>query len=279
MPELPEVEIVKRGLEPAWIGKTFSCVVLNRPNLRLPFPENFIEKLEGAKIERSIRRGKYILVFLDNDYAFALHLGMSGQVLIYKDKKSYEPRKHDHVVWSMDDGTIIAFNDARRFGMVFEVEAANYESHKAFSAMGPEPLGNDFNGPALCERLKKRRGPIKSALLDQKIVAGVGNIYACEALYRAGVSPERPACDVSADEAELLSRAIREVLSEAIEAGGSTLKDYQHTDGTLGYFQHSFAVYDKEGEPCPKCAANENCSVRRIIQGGRSTFFCSAQQK
>lgn len=281
MPELPEVETVRRGLVPAMENKTIQAITLNRTDLRVPIDADFKQRLEGATVKRLIRRGKYVLVFTEKGDGFVLHLGMSGRVHIYMNADEYIPAKHDHVIWDMSGGTRIVLNDPRRFGMLYLTRAANWENEKPFNGMGPEPLGNAFSGDALYKTLKNRRGPIKVALLDQRVVSGVGNIYACEALYDCGIHPERPSNSLSEDETVKLAASIRVVLEKAIEAGGSTLKDYAKTDGTLGYFQHSFSVYDRAGESCgaQECVnMNEPC-VQKIVQGGRSTFFCKRKQR
>ncbi len=280
MPELPEVEIVRRGLEPALKDKSIDSITLNRMDLRVPIPSNFKECVEGSVAQSIMRRGKYILVFFDNQHGFVLHLGMSGRVNIYGPRDEYTPAKHDHVVFHMADKTRIVFNDPRRFGMLYLTSEAKWQEEKPFSEMGPEPLGNNFSGEALYERLNKRRTSIKSALLNQHIVSGVGNIYACEALFEANIDPHRLACDVPRAECDLLAQAIRGVLERAIAAGGSSLKDYAHTDGSLGYFQHGFKVYDREGTPCPECDCDiiKTSGIKRVVQSGRSTFFCSQKQ-
>lgn len=281
MPELPEVETVKRGLEPAMNGKVFARVILNRPDLRNEITPGFADRVTGARLTALIRRGKYIIALLDNTYGFVLHLGMSGRVNIYGPHQTYVPVKHDHVLFEMDDGHVIVFNDPRRFGMLYLVQADHWEEELPFSAMGPEPLSNHFHGQALYDALQKRKTPIKTALLDQKVVSGVGNIYACEALYDAGIHPELASNDLSLEECERLAPAIKDVLQRAIQAGGSTLKDYQKTDGSLGYFQHSFSVYDREGAPCTdsSCCCAATGGVVRIVQAGRSTFYCPHKQK
>lgn len=281
MPELPEVEIVKRGLSPALLNKTITRVVLNRPDLRFPIPATLKGVLEGQVVQNLQRRGKYILGFMDSGAGFVLHLGMSGVIKIDDPGVSYEAKKHDHVIFEMSDGGRVVFNDARRFGSLLQTHQETWAGESPFSKMGPEPLDNSFNGPALKEVLSSRRGSIKAALLDQAVVAGVGNIYACEALFMAGISPERAACDLLDDEAESLAAAIKGVLAEAIEAGGSSLRDYRNTKGDLGYFQHHFSVYDREGHACPGCQCDIIVAggVKRIVQSGRSTFFCPQVQK
>lgn len=281
MPELPEVEIVKRALETAALGAGISDVRLNRPDLRFPIPPDLPDILRGQVISSFLRRGKYVLCFVESGAGFVLHLGMSGVVKIIPAGEAYVPRKHDHVVFMMADGGMIVFNDPRRFGFLDLVGVEDWATYKSFAAMGPEPLSNDFNGPVLAAALAGRKAPIKAALLDQKVVAGVGNIYACEALYMAGISPQRAARDVQGADAEGLAVAVREVLALAIESGGSSLKDYYHADGSLGYFQHHFSVYDRAGEVCRGHGARGGCGkvIERIVQSGRSTFCCSSCQR
>lgn len=286
MPELPEVEIVKQGIEQAVLGRRVSHVDQRRPDLRIPFPENLVERLQGCKIAALSRRGKYVWVHLESDHEaspliMVLHLGMSGRVLIIPPGDSYELDKHDHLVLKMDDSTLLIFQDPRRFGMVMLMAESEIERHKSFAHMGPEPLGNEFHKDAFQEKLASKSAAIKTVLLDQRVVAGIGNIYASEALFYASIHPERSANSLSDEEAENLCHAVKDVLRKAIRAGGSTLKDYRHADGELGYFQHSFAVYDKEGEVCTKCSHNgpKKASIEKIVQAGRSTFFCAACQK
>ncbi|MGH1398531.1 MAG: bifunctional DNA-formamidopyrimidine glycosylase/DNA-(apurinic or apyrimidinic site) lyase [Alphaproteobacteria bacterium] len=274
MPELPEVEIVKRGLEGAILDGVVTDVTLNRPDLRFPIPPALPVSLQGRRIVSLRRRGKYIVGFADSGDGFVLHLGMSGVVKIIPPGDIYKPEKHDHVVMRMGDGGVIVYHDPRRFGFLDAVHVDSWEGYPAFAAMGPEPLGNDFSGEVLAAALEGRKVPIKNALLDQKIVAGIGNIYACEALFMARISPERVASSVQGVRAERLAVAVRDVLRAAIESGGSSLKDYYHTDGSLGYFQHNFKVYDREG-----AMIDGQYPVKRIVQGGRSTFYCPALQK
>ncbi|MEZ5814496.1 MAG: bifunctional DNA-formamidopyrimidine glycosylase/DNA-(apurinic or apyrimidinic site) lyase [Alphaproteobacteria bacterium] len=234
------------------------------------------------RIESVMRRGKYIAVFAEGGCGFVLHLGMSGVIRIEPTAAARRYEKHDHVEFLMEGGERIVFNDSRRFGFVEALDACGWQNYRAFAAMGPEPLSNDFNGPVLAQTLLGRTGAIKTALLDQKIVAGIGNIYACEALYAAGIDPQRGAGDLSEGECARLAGAIKSVLRAALEAGGSSLKDYRHADGKLGYFQTSFAVYDREGEACGVCDCDMiggGCGVHRIVQGGRSTFYCSQKQR
>lgn len=274
MPELPEVETVRVGIEPVLLGGVLSDVVINRFDLRGGIPEDFAERVKGAVITRTERRGKYIFIVFDNGQLAVLHLGMSGRIRIYKADEDYVPEKHDHVVLRMQGGARVVFNDPRRFGMLYLVAVDEIDNVAPFALMGPEPLGNGFSGAVLHERLAGKRGPIKSALLDQRVVAGLGNIYVCEALYRVRVSPFRVAGQVSAAECDDLARAIRDVLNAALASGGSSLKDYRQADGELGYFQHSFDVYGREGEACKNCKA----PIERSVQSGRSTFYCTQCQ-
>jgi len=276
MPELPEVEIVRRGLEPALSGKIIRSANIRRRDLRIPIPENFARTIQERSVLKVRRRGKYILIFLESNAVIIMHLGMSGRIKIYDPGDPYELQKHDHVIIHMQQGAQIVFNDTRRFGMLYLSTANDWEKEKPFSSMGPEPLGNGFHGPFLEERLHGRKTSIKAALLDQSIVAGLGNIYVCEALYGAGIHPMREAGKVRGKEAQCLVDQIRQVLQKAIKAGGSSLKDYHHTDGTLGYFQNAFSVYDREDEKCPDCTCDD--TVRRIVQAGRSSFFCPVKQ-
>ncbi len=278
MPELPEVETVVRGLRPPLEGHRLQQVEQRRAGLRFPFPDNFAQRLTGRRVERILRRAKYMLLHLDDGQVLLCHLGMSGRMVIVErlDRESRPPLdRHDHVIFITDAGVEIRFNDARRFGVMDLVAADSLEDHPLLRALGPEPLGNDFNGPALAEALKGKRSPIKAALLDQRVVAGIGNIYACEALFFAGLSPRRQAYTVQGGRAEKLAGAVRSVLTRAIEAGGSSLRDYVQADGELGYFQHEWSVYGREGEPCITCGS----AIKRLVQSGRSTFYCSSCQR
>ena len=289
MPELPEVETVRRGLEPAMVGKKIRYADIRRPDLRWPFPENMSDRLTGATVLRLRRRSKYILCDLDSSETLLIHLGMSGRMTILpKNNASTDmlgnfhylhpsPAKHDHVVLDMDDGTRISFNDARRFGSMDLITTNVLDNHKLIAQLGPEPLGNGFNGLYLFEKLAGKTAPIKSALLDQHLVSGLGNIYVCESLWRAGISPKRLSGKVSRAKINNLVPIIRDVLSEAISAGGSSLKDHRQTNGDLGYFQHTFAVYGREGGACK--ALNCKNLIKKIVQAGRSTFFCDNCQK
>ena len=275
MPELPEVETVRRGLALKMSGRCITRAELRRPDLRRPFPPALAAWLRGARIGALGRRGKYILIELDTDGLLLLHLGMSGRVTVGSAELPDAP--HDHVVLTLDDGAVIRFNDARRFGLIDYMRRSEAAQHPLLVGLGPEPLEAEFNGTYLARALAGKLTPIKSALLDQRTVAGLGNIYVCEALFRAGVSPRRLAATIGRGRASRLVAGIRSVLMEAIEAGGSSLRDYVQADGELGYFQHHWAVYGREGNPCPGC----DCAtgVRRIVQAGRSTFYCAKKQR
>ncbi|KEO60161.1 bifunctional DNA-formamidopyrimidine glycosylase/DNA-(apurinic or apyrimidinic site) lyase [Thioclava indica] len=281
MPELPEVETVRRGLAPAMEGARIERAEVNRPDLRWPLPERMAERLTGVTVERLRRRSKYILADLDTGESLLIHLGMSGRMMVsgvmlgefHLDHPA--PLKHDHVVLHMEGGARVTFNDARRFGAMDLVRTDREAAHWLLAGLGPEPFGNDFHEEYLVEALKRRATPIKSALLDQHVVAGLGNIYVCEVLHRAGIDPRRQAKRISNQRIASLVPIIRDVLSEAIEAGGSSLRDHRQADGELGYFQHSFHVYDREDAPCQHCAT----PIRRIVQAGRSSFFCPQCQK
>jgi formamidopyrimidine-DNA glycosylase len=275
MPELPEVETVRRGLALKMTGRRIVQAELRRPDLRRPFPPELALRLGGAAIGALSRRGKYILIELGEDGLLLLHLGMSGRITAAA--AGAPPMAHDHVVLTLDDGTVVTFNDPRRFGLLDYMRRSEAGRHPLLAGLGPEPLGPDFNAAYLAGKLAGKTTPIKSALLDQRIVAGLGNIYVCEALYRARLSPRRLAGTIGRGRAARLVAAVRTVLDEAIAAGGSSLRDYVQTNGELGYFQHRWAVYGREGEPCPGCTCGEG--VRRIVQSGRSTFFCARLQR
>jgi formamidopyrimidine-DNA glycosylase len=295
MPELPEVETVRRGLAPFMEGGLIRKLTLKRGDLRFPFPEKFKEQVEGRRVLALSRRAKYLLINLEGDLTIIAHLGMSGSFRIEAEEartpgEFHHPRSkdeaHDHVIFDIDrkDGPVrIVYNDPRRFGFMHLMATAALDSYPAFAGLGPEPTGNFLSADYLAERFKSKKQPLKSALLDQKVVAGLGNIYVCEALYRAHLLPTRAAASVvtkagkPAKSLELLAEDVRVVIAEAIEAGGSSLRDHIRTDGSLGYFQHHFRVYDREGEPCltPDCKG----TVTRITQAGRSTFFCPVCQK
>ncbi|MBL4666782.1 MAG: bifunctional DNA-formamidopyrimidine glycosylase/DNA-(apurinic or apyrimidinic site) lyase [Sneathiella sp.] len=276
MPELPEVETVAKGLEQALIGDSFSKITLRRKDLRFPFPENFTDIMSGKVITHVGRRAKYLLMTLEDSTVMIGHLGMSGSFRIDQNL-DITPEKHDHMIFQTRKGITVRYHDPRRFGFMLLTTEAEMANHPRLKDIGPEPLGNAFNGPVLAKNLSSRKGPIKTAILDQKVVAGIGNIYACEALFRASISPTCIANRIKGKRAELLANTIKNVLSEAIEAGGSTSRNYSNTDGELGYFQHSFQVYGRENEPCPSKECNQ--TIARMVQSGRSTFFCSHCQK
>ena len=280
MPELPEVETVMRGMDEVLTGRRIISVNQRRKDLRVPFPKDLKSSLEGALIRDMKRRAKYIVMNLDNDLSVILHLGMSGRINLSEDADSYQIQKHDHLILILDDGSLMSFNDARRFGMVMISNQNNIESHPSFKKLGPEPFDNKFSAPVLYDSLKEKKTTFKAALMDQRIVAGLGNIYVCESLFYAGIDPQRLCRSITKNESELLVKAIRDVLQKAIEAGGSTLKDFRHADGELGYFQHNFAVYDREGETCPECNCelNKTGGVKKMTQNGRSTYYCSVKQ-
>ncbi len=305
MPELPEVETVRRGLTPVMEGRRVARAEVRREGLRRPFPERLAERLEGARVERLGRRSKHLLLDLSTGETLLVHLGMSGRMTVSGDGSGSGlgaglgsgpgaglgafvhaaggVERHDHLVLHMEgapggeDGARVTLNDARRFGSVDLWPTQALAEHPALADLGPEPLSNAFDGPALAAALRGRRTPVKAALLDQRVVAGLGNIYVCEALHRARIDPRRQAGRLSRARAEALVPAIREVLREAIEAGGSSLRDHRQADGTLGRFQHALRAYGREGAPCP----TEGCpgTIRRVAQGGRSTFHCPACQR
>ncbi len=282
MPELPEVETVMRGLAPAMENARIAQALVNRPDLRWPFPENMAQRLQGARVERLRRRSKYILADLDTGETLLIHLGMSGRMMVSGDPLGQfvhahpAAEKHDHVVIDMDNGARVTFNDARRFGAMDLMQTGAESAHLLLRNLGPEPLGNAFHETYLIGSLKGKKTPIKSALLDQRIVAGLGNIYVCEALFRAGISPIRLAGRISAQRVRRLVPIIRDVLRDAIAAGGSSLRDYRQADGELGYFQHTFDVYGRENEPCRRVGCGG--TVARVVQSGRSSFYCKTCQ-
>ena len=283
MPELPEVETVRRGLAPVMEGVVIERAEINRPDLRWPFPLHMAERLTGQRVARLRRRSKYILADLSSGETLLIHLGMSGRMLISGDPLGTfahthpAAQKHDHVVLHMANGARIIFNDPRRFGAMDLMPTDGADTHKLLAVLGPEPLGNDFHESLLVDAFKGRNTPVKSALLDQRIVAGLGNIYVCEALFRAQISPKRKAGKIAVAKIRTLVPIIRDVLREAIAAGGSSLRDFRQADGKLGYFQHSFDVYGREGAPCrtPDCTG----TVARIVQSGRSSFYCPVCQR
>lgn len=297
MPELPEVETVRRGLQPVFEGALISKVEQRRPDLRFPLPADFAARLIGRKVTALGRRAKYLLVYLDDGLVLVSHLGMSGSFRIESDGESvtpgdflYERSKdsaHDHVVFHLrtpGGGRFrVVFNDPRRFGFMLFAESGRLEDHPMLAGLGVEPTGNELDARMLSDLLRNKRTSLKAALLDQRLIAGLGNIYVSEALWRAGLSPRRMAATMarkpgkSSAKSERLAEAIRTTIADAIEAGGSTLRDYVQADGSLGYFQHSFSVYDREGKPCLRTGCGGR--IKRIVQNGRSTFYCPACQR
>ena len=289
MPELPEVETLRLGLAAALQGRRFARVETRRTDLRRPFPESFAARLSGRLVLNLRRRAKYLLLDLNRGETLIMHMGMSGRLSVHGPHAQTRPAglqrkapgdgsgagKHDHVIFETEEGARIVFTDHRRFGLMTLAPTEGLAEHPLFKGVGPEPLDEDFTPAALSAALKGKRTPIKAALLDQRVVAGLGNIYVCEALFGAKISPRRLASSVAGARAERLVPAIKGVLKEAIEAGGSSLRDYAKADGELGYFQHRFAVYDREKKPCPSCRK----PIGRIAQAGRSTFFCQSCQR
>jgi formamidopyrimidine-DNA glycosylase len=288
MPELPEVETVRRGLAPVMEDQRFAKVEVRRGDLRWPLPKDFAQKLHGKTVEGLGRRAKYLLADLSSGDVLLMHLGMSGSFRVGKDTapgKYYHERSkstaHDHVIFHMSNGATVAFNDPRRFGSMKLVPRAKLDDDPLLRSLGPEPLGNEFDAAMLARACAGKKTSLKAALSDQRVVAGLGNIYVCEALFRAGLSPKRRASTIADrkgkpnERAARLVDAIKAVLVDAIEAGGSSLRDHRRADGSLGDFQHNFQVYDREGEPCPSCKGK----IKRIVQGGRSTFYCPSCQK
>ena len=293
MPELPEVETVRRGLAPVMEGARFEAVEIRRRDLRWPLPKDFAKRLEGQTVTGLGRRAKYLLADLSSGDVLLMHLGMSGSFRVKRNGENFlgDPRyfaqakdaKHDHVVFRMSSGATVTFNDPRRFGSMKIVPRAKLDHEPLLRGLGPEPLGNEFDAALLARACAGKKTNLKAALSDQKIVAGLGNIYVCEALHRARLSPKRIAATIASrtgepnEMAERLVEAIRAVLHDAIRAGGSSLRDHRQTSGELGYFQHHFRVYDREGEPCPTRGCKG--TIKRIVQQGRSTFFCPVCQK
>lgn len=277
MPELPEVETVVRGLAARMTGRRIARLDLHRGDLRWPIPRGLKRKVEDRRIEAVRRRAKYILIEIEDGGVLLMHLGMSGRLTLVDADDKTPPEIHDHVVFTLDDGTRIRFNDQRRFGVLDYARSAVLDKHPLLRELGPEPLDPAFTGEVLAAALTGKRTPLKAALLDQQVVAGLGNIYVSEVLYRAGLSPRRLARTVTLERAHRLVQAIREVLERAIAAGGSSLRNYVQASGELGYFQHQWAVYGHEGEPCPGCDCGGG--IRRIVQSNRSTFYCAKRQR
>ncbi|MDE2227500.1 MAG: bifunctional DNA-formamidopyrimidine glycosylase/DNA-(apurinic or apyrimidinic site) lyase [Alphaproteobacteria bacterium] len=277
MPELPEVETVVRGLQTRITGTRLLRFTLNRADLRQAVPAGIAAKVEGRRVARIDRRAKYILMHFADGGVLIAHLGMSGRLTFGDAAHPAPPRPHDHAVMVFEDGSALRFNDPRRFGLIDYAREDALSRHKLLVHLGPEPLAPDFDGPLLARMLKGKKTPIKAALLDQRVVAGLGNIYACESLYWARLSPTRLARTVQGERADRLARAIRHVLERAIAVGGSSLRDYVNASGELGNFQRHFAVYDREGERCPGCDCRAR--IKRIVQSGRSTFYCAKRQR
>lgn len=296
MPELPEVETVRRGIQPVMEGAVIEKAVINRPNLRFPFPQNFVPRLEGQKVLSVGRRAKYLVLDLASNEVLVMHLGMSGSFRIEMAEGVsapgvfHHPRsdalKHDHVIISVNGPhgrADIIYNDPRRFGYMDLVPREEMETNKHFAGVGIEPTGNALDGALISQLFAGKTAPLKAALLDQRLIAGLGNIYVCEALWRSGLSPKRRATTITRKDgkatkrSELLATSVREIIASAIEAGGSSLRDHKQTDGTMGYFQHTFNVYDQEGKPCK----SQGCTstIKRIVQSGRSTFYCPTCQR
>jgi len=288
MPELPEVETVVRGLRPALVGQRILAVDQRRADLRFPFPTDFARRLEGRRVEAIDRRAKYILARLDDGMVWLAHLGMTGRFLVGAVERATSGQAghnsgwaitsaHDHLLLTVEGGATVTYNDVRRFGFMDLIAGEALEASTHLKALGPEPLSDAFSPGYLAARLTGRKTPIKSALLDQSVVAGLGNIYVCEALWRAGIAPERLAGDLTKAKIDILVPAVKAILEAAIAAGGSSLRDFVHADGELGYFQHSWDAYDREGEICrrPGCGG----VMRRIVQSGRSTFYCAKHQR
>ena len=293
MPELPEVETVRRGLAPVMEGARFDEVVANRADLRWPLPKDFAKRLEGNTVTGMGRRAKYLLADLSSGDVLVMHLGMSGSFHVFAKERQNTPGAyyherskhvaHDHVVFHMSSGAIVTFNDPRRFGSMKIVARQKLEAEPLLNRLGPEPLGNAFDAAMLASACRGKKTSLKAALSDQRVVAGLGNIYVCEALHRARLSPKRVASSIAGrtgapnERAAHLVEGIKAVLRDAIEAGGSSLRDHKRPDGDLGAFQHHFRVYDREGEKCPTPGCRG--TVRRIVQNGRSTFYCPVCQK
>lgn len=286
MPELPEVETVRRGLRPAMAGRRILAARANRPDLRFPLPDGFEARLTGTKVERMDRRAKYLLARLGSGETLLMHLGMSGRFSIEAEDVKRQPGdfvyapganpKHDHVVFQMEGAVQVTYNDPRRFGFMDLFATADEGANAYLRDLGPEPDSNGFSSAALGEAFAGRKSPVKAGLLDQSVVAGLGNIYVCEALWRARISPRRLCSSIPGARAERLAPAVRSVIAEAIAAGGSTLRDYAGADGAMGYFQHSFDAYGREGEPCKR---GDGGVITRIVQSARSTFFCPKCQR
>ena len=280
MPELPEVETVMRGLEAHLLGRRIESVTVGRPDLRRALPEGLATRLAGRRIESFRRRGKYILMRVSGGESLLIHLGMSGRMVLRQAAAAEPPARHEHVVLTAEGGWRLGFVDPRRFGLLDLLPTAAEDAHPLLAGLGPEPLSPAFTAAALTAALEGKRTAIKAALLDQRVLAGLGNIYVSEALFRAGISPRRMAGTISRQRAARLVEAVRATLTAAIAAGGSSLRDYVQPDGALGYFQHQWKVYGREGEACERCPGPPAChGIRRLVQAGRSTFYCPRTQR
>lgn len=280
MPELPEVETIRRGLNSSLRGKRITGIETNRKGMRFPFPKDFANRLKGKIIEKIERRAKYLLLYLSGGDVLLIHLGMSGRLIVEKGKKK-ERAKHDHVIFRLSENKVLRFNDPRRFGMCDIVSKKDLFRHKLLKNLGIEPLSRNLKTEFLEKKFHGKKTTIKTALMDQRIIAGLGNIYACETLFFAGIDPREKAGECSKEQIRKLADSIPKVLKKAIKAGGSSLRDYVRSDGTKGGFQNHFAVYGREGKKCPSCSCNftETGGIKRITQNGRSTFFCPHKQK
>ncbi|MEE2661518.1 MAG: bifunctional DNA-formamidopyrimidine glycosylase/DNA-(apurinic or apyrimidinic site) lyase [Pseudomonadota bacterium] len=287
MPELPEVETVRRGLAPIMEGFAIERIEVRRNDLRVAVSDDFAPSLEGRTLKKLGRRAKYLVGEFDNGTILLAHLGMSGRILIDIDRgynqtaelsnSAYLTKKHEHIVFYLENGATVGFYDPRRFGLMVLTDQAGFKNHQLIRDLGPEPINHDFTGAVLASALRRKKTSIKAALLDQRVVAGIGNIYACEALFLAGISPRRIASNVQGKRANKLAKSIRDVLLKAIDAGGSSINDHVSPSGDLGYFQHFFSVYGREGHPCPKSDCGR--SIASIRQSGRSTFYCPNCQR
>lgn len=279
VPELPEVETIRKGLEPVLLGARIMRIELKRPGLRYPFPEDFVNRLELRVVTAMERRAKYILIHLSSGNVLLVHLGMSGRFLVEKDPADLTnaERKHDHVIFHMSNGFTISYRDPRRFGFMDLCSLPDLHKNRHLNTLGIEPLSPELDGAYLTSLFRHKNIPLKTVLLNQRLIAGLGNIYVCEALFLSKLHPAKEASSLKPHEAEKLAAAIQHVLVNALEAGGSTLKDYAQADGSSGYFQHQFTVYGRESEPC--LSENCCCFISRITQNGRSTFFCPHCQK
>jgi formamidopyrimidine-DNA glycosylase len=279
MPELPEVETTARGLIPILRGQKITTVQVRVKKLRWDLPINLGRDLTGATVTDISRRAKYMVLTLDRDLAWVIHLGMSGRMHRIDTAQWQTPLKHDHLLLHLANDTYVTFNDPRKFGMMGLVAADKIDTYRHFAHLGAEPLTREFDGEYLFAQLQRRKIAVKLAIMDQKLVVGVGNIYASEALYRARINPKRPAHKITPDECDALAKAVKDVLKAAIKAGGSSLRDYVQSDGAIGHFQDDFAVYGRTGQPCPACKrAKTPCEIQKLAQGGRSTFWCSNTQ-